>query len=175
MKMYILNMRTNQIIHTYKYLFGTRLVFIWQFINKSAKSMAFVFGGVQKHFESTHLSRHSTSSSLIVQNLITTQSMHHSLNPSLVTKLLLRYTSVISLVMRMYGPQYIDRVWRESPISCTSFIDIYSWMSLEWTTEIHSNHMAWRSPNLHLWFEVPIQVDGDALCLLYDEEDCTTK
>ena len=124
MKMYILNMRTNQIIHTYKYLFGTRLVFIWQFINKSAKSMAFVFGGVQKHFESTHLSRHSTSSSLIVQNLITTQSMHHSLNPSLVTKLLLRYTSVISLVMRMYGPQYIDRVWRESPSSCIWFFDI---------------------------------------------------
>jgi len=39
--------------------------------HKASKSMAFVFGGVQKHFDSTHLSRHSTSSSWSQQNLIT--------------------------------------------------------------------------------------------------------
>jgi len=37
--------------------------------------MALVFGGVQKHFDLTHLSRHSTSSSWSLQNVITRLSM----------------------------------------------------------------------------------------------------
>jgi len=37
--------------------------------------MAFLFGGVQKHFDSKQLSRHSISSSWILQNLITCLSM----------------------------------------------------------------------------------------------------
>ena len=37
--------------------------------------MEFVFGGVQKDLDSTHLLRHSTSSSWILQNLITCLSM----------------------------------------------------------------------------------------------------
>ena len=41
----------------------------------ASKSMAFVFGGVQKHFDSTHLSRHSTSSGYSLQNLIICMSM----------------------------------------------------------------------------------------------------
>ena len=37
------------------------------------------------------------------------------------------------------------------------------------------HHMAWRSCNLHLWFEFLIQVDEDVLYLLLVEEECTTK
>jgi len=51
------------------------------------------------------------------------------------------------------------------------------------TLECHQNelmyviqhHMAWRSSNLHLWFEVLIQVDGDVVRLLFVEEKCTKK
>jgi len=37
------------------------------------------------------------------------------------------------------------------------------------------HHMAWRSSNLNLWFEVLIQVDRDVICLLRVGEDCTVK
>jgi hypothetical protein len=101
--------------------------------------MAFVFGGVQKHFDLTHLSRHSTSLSWILQNLITCLSMQAlAKSISCDQSVLLRYTWVFSLVMRMYRPRYIYRVWRESPSSCTSFLIYYSWMSLVWTTVGHS-------------------------------------
>ena len=48
----------------------------------------------------------------------------HSLDALVETNFLLRNTWVFSLVIRMYWPQYIDRVWRESPSSFTSFFDI---------------------------------------------------
>jgi len=35
--------------------------------------------------------------------------------------------------------------------------------------------MTWRSSNLHLWFEVLIQVDEDVRCGLLVEEVCTKK
>jgi len=93
--------------------------------HRASKWMAFVFGDVQKRFDSTHLSRHSTSSSWSLQNLITCLSMQAlAKSISCDQSFLLRYTWVFSLVMRMYRPQYIDRVWHESPISCTSFFDI---------------------------------------------------
>ena len=49
---------------------------------KVSKSMAFVFGGMQKDLDSTHLLRHSTSSSLSLQNLITCLSMQALANSS---------------------------------------------------------------------------------------------
>ena len=49
------------------------------------------------------------------------------------------------------------------------------------TLECHQNewlyviqhHMYWRSSSLLLCFEVLIQVDGNVLCILLDEEECT--
>jgi len=58
------------------YLLQDRFLYVSSSHNVS-KSMAFVFGGEQKHFDSTYLSRHSTDSSWVLQN---------SLNPSVVTK-----------------------------------------------------------------------------------------
>jgi len=93
--------------------------------HNASKSMEFLFGGVQKHFHSTHLSRHSTSSSWSLQNLITCLSMQAlAKSISCEQSFLLRYTWVFSLVKRIYLPQYIDRVWRRSPSSCTSFLEI---------------------------------------------------
>jgi len=87
--------------------------------------MAFVFGGTRKHFYSTNSSRHSSSSSWSLQNLITCLSMQALAKSISCDQMsLLRYTRVFSLVMPMYRPQYIDRVWHESPSSCTSIFDI---------------------------------------------------
>ena len=95
-----LNRCTNQMIHTYKHLFRTRPVLYVSSSHKSSKSMTFVFGGVQKHFDSTHLSRHSTSSSWSLQNLITCPSMQALAKSITVTnRFLLRYTWVFSLVV----------------------------------------------------------------------------
>jgi len=56
--------------------------------HKASKSMEFVFGDVQKHFDSTHLSRHSTISLWSLQNLIIVCLCKYLLNPSAVTKCL---------------------------------------------------------------------------------------
>jgi len=61
--------------------------------HKASKSMAFVFGGVQKHFDSTHLSHQSTISSWILQNLTTCLSMQAlAKSISCDQTVLLRYT-----------------------------------------------------------------------------------
>jgi len=49
----------------------------------------------------------------------------HLPSPSIATNLFLhRYTWLFSLLMCIYRPQYTDRVWCESPSSCTSFLGI---------------------------------------------------
>ena len=79
----------------------------------------------KKHFDSAHFDRHLTSSSCSLPNLITCLSMQAlARSISRYQSFLLRYTWVSSLVMRIYRPQYIDRVWRGSPSSWKSFFGI---------------------------------------------------
>jgi len=62
---------------------------------------------------------------------------------------LLRHTWVFSLVMRLYRPQYTDRVCCQSPSSCTSFLG----MSLSNVTRMNhciSFNTAW--PNFNCGF-----------------------
>ena len=66
---------TKQIINTYKFLFVTNWVLYVSSFHNASKSMSFLFGCVQKHFDSTHLSRHFTSSFWSLQNLTAYLSM----------------------------------------------------------------------------------------------------
>jgi len=98
----------------------------------------FVFACVQKDLPCKDLFQHSTNSSWSLHYLITFRYIHAL--PKSVSRdqsFLLSYAWVFSLVMRIYRPQYIDRVWRESPSSCNSFLDYKSWMLPDWTTECH--------------------------------------
>ena len=63
-KKYIHIESKNTIIHTY---FASRLVLYVNSSHNVSKSMAFVSGGVQKHFNSQHFDRHSDSSSCSYQ------------------------------------------------------------------------------------------------------------
>jgi len=129
-KIQFFNRRTTQIVHTHTHTLRNIYLLQYWFLNDrsshiASKSMAFVFGSVQKHFDSSHLFRHSTNSSWILQNVITCLSIQAvAKSISCDQSFLLRYTWVFSIVMRLYRPQYIDRVWCGSPSSCTSFFDI---------------------------------------------------
>ena len=52
----------NTILLNYPNLFVKRQVLYVNSSHNVSKSMAFVFGGVQKQFDSKHIDRHSTSS-----------------------------------------------------------------------------------------------------------------
>jgi len=118
-------MCTNQIINTYKHLFGTR-----HFNTLIHLTM---------HRNQWHLCLEVYRSTLIQHNYLATPPVHLGVYKtwSLVClgialaksiscdqSFLLRYTWVFSLVMPIYRPQYIERVWCWSPSSCTSFFDI---------------------------------------------------
>jgi len=76
----------------------------------------------------------------------------HLLSPSISINLfLLTYTWVFSLLMRIYRPQYTDRVCCESPSSCTSFL------STSLLNVVGMNHCI---PFNTAWSEVPIFTFG---------------
>jgi hypothetical protein len=80
---------------------------------------------VQKHFDRTHFSRNSTNSSWGLQNWFAYLSMQaRAKSISCDQAFMLGYTRVFSLVMRIYRPMYIERVWRGSQGSCTSLFGI---------------------------------------------------
>jgi len=95
--------------------------------------MAFMSGGVQKDLDWKHLFRHSASSSWGLPYLINSLSMQALAKSSNCDQsFLLRSTWVFSLVIRIYRPQYTERVCCGSPSSCISFLGIS--MSPEWNT-----------------------------------------
>ena len=103
-----------------------------------SKSMAFVFGIVQKHFDSTHLFRHSNISYWSLQNFITFLSIQVLAKSIRCDQsFLLRYTWVFSLVMRITRPQYIDILWSGHQVRALRSSIYYSWMLPEWTTVGH--------------------------------------
>ena len=61
--------------YNYSHLFASRFLFYVISSHNVSKSMAFVSGDVQKHFDSPHFDRHSASSSWSLPNLITCLSM----------------------------------------------------------------------------------------------------
>ena len=115
------------IIHTYKhYLSSETGVFLYfSSFHNVLKSITFMSGGVRKDLDSKHFLRHSASSSRSLPYLITSLFMQAlAKSSSCGQSFLLRSTWVFSLVMRIYRPQYTDRVWCGSPSTCTSFVGI---------------------------------------------------
>ena len=114
--------------HTYKHLvtiIRKTTVFILLFIPQCIEFNG-IFSGVQKDLDSKHLLRHSKSSSCSPPYLMTSLSMQplaKSINCD--QSVILRHTWVFSLVMRIYRPQYTDRVCCESSSSCTLFLGIW--------------------------------------------------
>jgi hypothetical protein len=90
-----------------------------------SKSIAFVSGSVQKQLNSKHLFRHCMSSSCRLQSLSICLSIQ---KPASCIRYdhsdLFNNTLTSSDLMRIYRPQYTDRVWRQSSSSCTSFFGI---------------------------------------------------
>jgi len=90
--------------------------------------MAFVFGGVQKDLPCKHIFYNSKVLLRVCRILQHVGLCNHLLYPSVVTYLpLLRFTYMFSLVMRIYRPQFIGGMWRESPSLCTSFFGGGDW------------------------------------------------
>jgi len=106
--------------------------------HNAAKSMAFVFGGVQKHIDSTHLSAHSSKSSRALQNLIVCLFMQ-AIVPSDVTEYFCSNTLEFSHSWCVYTVHNTLTVYDLGHEVCVGHSLIcYTSMSPEWKTVRHS-------------------------------------
>jgi hypothetical protein len=133
-----LNRRINKINHIYRQLFVTRLYLYVSASRKLSKPMVFCL----EVYRSTSIQYTYFATPTVKIWVYKTWTIFclckQSLSPSVVTKLLLRHTSVFLLLMRFNHPQYTDRVCRGSPSTCTSFFDILLFNVTKWTTVGHS-------------------------------------
>jgi len=128
-------MYTTKTLHFY-------LLIVWYIISSKSvsKSVALVFGGVQKDWVSRHLFRHCISSSynlwsfficLFIQELANSIRCAHSD--------LFSNTWPSSDLIRMYCRQYKSKVWCQSPCSCITSFGVWS------LNVTRINHCTWFS------------------------------